>query len=478
MQSGIQKNSEIELDIEKLAFGGQGVARIDGYVIFLAGVLPGQKVKAKITRKKKKYAEAKVLEILAPAPEQVSARCPHFGECGGCRFQDLDYPAQIKYKQQQVVESLEHIGGLEAPDVLPTVPSPEQYYYRNKMEYSFGRQRWLTQHEIRTDEITRPKDFALGLHVRGRFDKILDLDTCYLQSPRSVEILQAVRAFVLHSNVPAYTTRDHSGFWRHLVVREGKNTGESMVNLVTADVPEYFSLADELGRILQARFLDLTTVVHNINRKKAEVALGDAQRVLHGPGFIREKIGSCLFQVSANSFFQTNTKGAEILYNKVIELGQFNRDEIVYDLYSGAGTISLYLAEKVKRVVGFEIVAQAVQDAEMNQRLNGAENCLFQQGDLRDLLADPAECVARFGRPDSMIIDPPRVGMHAEVLERVRQLRPHKIVYVSCNPATFSRDAKALCESEYKLGVVQPVDMFPHTAHVELVSLMTREHSE
>lgn len=473
METAIKKGAELELRVESLAFGGRGVCRLNGFVIFVEDALPGQKVQARIFRKRKGYAEARALQMLEPSSEEVLPRCAHFGECGGCRCQNLDYAAQLKYKQQQVTESLERIGGFQTVEVRPTLSSPDLYYYRNKMEFSFGDQRWLSHQEIERNAITKPRDFALGLHVRGRYDKILDLDECHLQSARSVELLHFVRRFALGSGWPPYTTRGHTGFWRHLVIREGKQTGETMVNLVTADVPQAFPAVEELGREIAANFPDVTTAVHNINRKKAQVAAGDEERVLFGPGYIKEKIGDGLFRISANSFFQTNTRAGEALYQQVRELGAFSGHETVYDLYAGAGIISIIIADQVKRVVGFELVEEAIADAVRNCELNGVTNCAFVQGDLKDALV-PAEARRQWGPPDAMIFDPPRAGLHEKVLRAVLKLGPQRIVYVSCNPTTFARDVKGLCEGPYRLDVVQPVDMFPHTAHIEVVSRLTR----
>ncbi len=474
MEDNIKKGQEIELDIETLAFGGRGVAKANGFVVFVENAIPGQRVKARVYRKRKGFAEARALEVLQTALEEVEAKCPHFGECGGCRLQNLDYKAQLKYKHQQVVESLERLGGFTKPPVLETLASPDQFYYRNKMEYSFGRKRWVTKNEVDEDAVSKPKDFALGLHIRGRFDKILDLDTCFLLSPESVEILNLVRVFVLQTEIPAYSTKDHTGFWRHLVIREGKNTGERLINLVTAENPQHDNVIRELATKLTEKFKDITTVIQNINRGKAQIAFGDEERVLFGPGSIQDKIGDRTFQISANSFFQTNTKGAEILYNKVLEFADFKGDESVYDLYCGAGTISIYIADKVKEVVGFELIRSAVRDAKFNCQLNNVENCLFVAGDLKDSLKVSLDNLEKYGRPSTMIVDPPRAGMHENVVNAVVKLSPKKIVYVSCNPATFARDAKALCQAEYEVMKVQPTDMFPMTPHIELVSLLER----
>lgn len=470
----LKKGSTLELKIEKLAFGGKGVARENGFVLFVDGALPGQTVQARITKKRSGYAEARTVEVVKPSPQEVAPQCRHFGECGGCRFQNFEYQAQVAAKYEQVVESLEHIGAFSKPQVHPPIASPDRFHYRNKMEYSFGRQRWISSAEITSDRVEKPRDFALGLHVRGRYDKILDIDECHLQSERSVEILKFVRQHALSSGLQAYTTEDHSGFWRNLVVREGKHTGQVLVNIVTADVKDGEKAVDALAKSLSGSFPDVTTMVHNINRGKAQTAIGEVERVVFGPGTIQERIGERIYQVSANSFFQTNTLAAELLYRKVLEFADFQGDELVYDLYAGAGTISLFIADRVRQVIGFELVTDAIKDAQLNCGLNEVVNCSFVAGDVRaSLYAEKA--LAEWGRPDVVLIDPPRAGMHADVLKQAGLLAPKKIVYISCNPTTFARDARLLCDSEYTLQQVQPVDMFPMTPHIELVALLTQK---
>ena len=467
----VKKGDEVTLEIESLAFGGRGIARVNGLVVFVDDSLPGQKIRVRIFRKRRDYAEARTLEIIKHSNEEIEAKCPHFGECGGCRLQNLKYDSQLKYKQHLVVESLERIGAFANPPVSNIIPSRHQYYYRNKMEFSFGSQRWISKKEIEDDAIIKPRNFALGLHIRGRFDKVLDIDICYLQSSLSVEILQFVRGFSLKNSLPPYNTKDHSGYFRNLVIREGKNTGETMINLVTTGQTQFDKVIEKMASALLKKFPDITTIIHNITKKKAQVAFGDEERILYGPGFIKEKIGDITYQISANSFFQTNTDGAKLLYDKVIEFANFQEDETVYDLYSGAGTISLYIANKVKQVFGFELIEAAVKDAETNRQLNGVQNCTFIQGDLIDTLSEGKKLL----QPNTIIIDPPRAGMHVKVLQQVFSLKPQKIVYVSCNPTTFARDAKLLCESDYSLDIVQPVDMFPMTPHIERVSLFQRK---
>lgn len=470
----LKKGAELELDVESLAFGTKGVARLNGYVIFVEEALPGQRVRAQIFKKKKGYAEARPLAVIQQSPHFVEPRCRHFADCGGCLLQNLDYSVQLAAKQQQIHELLEHIGGMDAPPVLPVIGSPQIFFYRNKMEFSFSRQRWLTRDEIARNEITHPKSFALGLHARNRYDKTLRIEECHLQSPLSNQILAVIRAFTEKHPLLPYTTFGHAGFWRFVVIREGKKTNEVMVNLVTAEAPEGRDAVQQLAANLTAALPAITTIVHNINRSKAQIAVGEEESVLHGPGYIREHIGPFVFQISANSFFQTNTAGAEKLYAVAREFAGLTGQEIVYDLYCGAGTISIFVAPQAKQVVGFEIVPQAIHDAGVNCRLNNITNCAFVRGDLKDELAQVPLITRRWGPPDVVIIDPPRAGMHPKVLQKIIELAPRRIVYVSCNPSTFARDVKELSLRGYGLTKAQPVDMFPHTSHIEVVGVLEK----
>jgi len=470
--SSLKKGSELDLEIESLAFGGRGVARLNGFVVFVQDALPGQRVRAQLLRKRGGYAEARVLQVIQQSPLFVEPRCRHFDDCGGCIFQNYDYAAQLEAKHRQIVETLKHIGGFEEIRILPPIPSPQIFYYRNKMEFSFSPQRWVTRAEIEKDVLTAPKDFAVGLHVRDRYDKILTIEECHLQSEWSNGVLAAVRKFTEKHALRPYTTRDHSGFWRFIVLREGKHTGDRMINIVTAEHLTGRAEVAKLAQVLLQQFSETTTIIHNINRKKAQIAFGDEEVVLRGPGYIHERIGDFTFQISANSFFQTNTFAAEVLYGTAAEYAALTGNETVYDLYCGAGTISIYISRCARRVVGFELVPQAIHDATINSRLNGVSNCAFIEGDLKDELAQVSPITMKWGKPDVVIVDPPRSGMHPKVVGKLLDLAPQRIVYVSCNPATFARDAKELCRDAYCLEKVQPVDMFPHTGHIELVGLL------
>ena len=469
----MKRKDIVELEIESLAFGGKGVAHLNGFTVFVERALPGQKVKAQIRKKKSNYAEAFVVEMVSRSPLEVEARCKYFGTCGGCLLQNLDYEEQLLQKQRQVKENLVRLGGFQNIDMMTIMPSPEVYFYRNKMEYTFADHRWLLQEEIDSgEEINR--DFAVGLHVPGAYNKVLDIHQCFLLSERSNQVLAAIRDFALASKMAPYTTKDHSGFWRFVVIRESKKLDQVMVNLVTAQNATGEKCLNELGELLNKQFPFITTCVHNINKKKAQIAFGDEERILFGPGYIEEELGQTRYRISANSFFQTNTLQAEAMYRLIGEWGNFQKDHIVYDLYSGTGGIALFIARDVKSVVGFELVQQAIQDAEVNCRINQLDNCNFVEGDLKEQLTNPHEIVEKFGRPSVVIIDPPRSGLHPKLPERILQLDPEKIIYVSCNPSTLARDLKLICESAFKPIKVQPIDMFPNTAHCETVVLLEK----
>lgn len=471
----LKRRAIVELNLESIAFGGQAVAHLDGYTIFVDRGLPGQRVAAQIVRQKKNYAEAKLLKILVHSPFEVSPPCRYFGKCGGCLFQNLDYQEQLDQKHRQVVDSLIHIAGFTNFDVSPTLPSPDLYYYRNKMEFSFARQRWLMETEIQSGHPIE-KNFALGLHVPRYYDKVLDIEECLLLSEQSNKVLNAVRALARESGLPAYCTSDHSGFWRFLVIRHSKRTGQMMVNLVTAENPDGTRLIEQLAQELSRAFPFITTIVHNINRKKAQIAFGDEEHILFGPGYIEEWLAERRYRISANSFFQTNSRQAERMYQRIADWGQFEDHHIVYDLYSGGGGIAIFIASLVQRVIGIELVPQAIQDALINCHLNSVNNCDFIQGDLKDHLADPTKFMQVHGQPTTVIIDPPRSGMHPKLPEKILHLRPSKIIYVSCNPASLARDLKTMMiGGDYQISKIQPIDMFPHTAHCEVVVLLERK---
>lgn len=467
VMSKIQKGMEIELEVEKLAFGGKAISRHEGMVVFLEGAAPGQRVVARVVRKKKQYAEAQVIRCVTRSAKECEPFCSHFGVCGGCQWQHIPYEDQLAWKRLHVLECLEHLAGVEEAIVESTVPSPVQQWYRNKMEYTFSDRRWLSPQEIATGE-EYDRSFALGLHARGHFDRIFDVETCYLESPQSVEILRDVREWCRASGLPAYTTRTHQGFWRFLVIREGKKTGELLIHLLTAAHARAERVVDSLSEHLRSRFPGITTLVHSISHKKAQVAVGDVSRNVFGAGFIEEQLGDLRFRISAHSFFQTNPFAAEKLYQAVLDFGEFQGDETVWDLYCGTGSIALFIASRVKEVLGFELVEDAIGDAYVNCGLNGIENCRFRAGDLKEIIQEAARTLRSTGLPDVVVTDPPRSGMHPSVVKALLDLAPSRILAVSCNPATLARDLAMLAD-RYHVIRVQPFDLFPHTPHIECV---------
>ena len=459
----LKKGDLVELRVDRVALGGQGIARLDGLVFFVKGAVPGDRVTALIFRKKQAYAEAKIQELLVPSPDRIEAPCPHFGICGGCQWQHLTYERQLEYKRGHVEEALSHIGSLSGIKVHDPIPSEKRFGYRNKMEFSFSDRPWLPHPPL---EKGGRGDFALGLHVPGTFDKIIDVDACLLQQERGNEILREVKRLAGESGLPPYGIKSHKGFWRFLTLRHSPYLDEWMVNFVTSEMRNEVVLP--LAKRLTALFPYVKTVVNNITTRKASIAVGEKEAVLAGDGILQDRIGASFFQISANSFFQTNSLGAERLFGKVAEFADLRGRETVLDLYSGTGTIPIFLAHSAKRVIGMEIAESAVLDATRNCQANGIENCEFLLGDIRENLAS-----LRL-QPEVMIIDPPRAGMHQDVLSRVLEIGAERIVYVSCNPATLARDL-ALMQEHYHVAEIQPVDMFPHTYHIECVARLTRK---
>lgn len=480
----MKKGDRLELEISDYAFEGKGVAKIvkevisttgaepKKFVIFVDRSYPGDIVSAVITKVKKSYAEAKIVEIITASKFRTNVRCKYFGICGGCKAQDLSYPQQLRFKEEQVRDVLDRIGGLKDFNLLPIIPSEKEYYYRNKMEFSFARKRWLTESEINSMQEIADKEFALGLHIPGLYDKVLDIDECFLQSELSNRILNFTRFFFKSRSILVYSTQNHDGFLRNLIIRQARHTKDLMVNLVVSEENE--RLFVEYKNFLLSAFPEVTTLIYNINKKKAQVAAGDYEIVYHGEGFINDYIGGKKFRISANSFFQTNTLQAEKLYSIALDFAELKSEEIVYDLYSGAGTIPIFISDRVKYIYGFESVEPAIEDAKVNIELNKIYNFKPILTDLNKSFLPLIEKLD-LPKPDVVIADPPRSGMNPKTIYDILELKPVKLVYISCNPATQARDIKLLCERGYKLVKVQPVDMFPHTYHIENVALLTKE---
>lgn len=453
--------------MESLAFGGKGVAKIEGYTVFVERGLPGQLVNARVFRRSKGFAEARVVDVLESGPRDVPARCSHFGVCGGCAFQHLDYEAQLEAKREHVKDCVERIGGLTGIEVEPTLASPHVYEYRNKMEYSFG-SLWL--------EAGKPAEerMSLGLHVRGRFDRVVEVERCHLQDATGSDIVRAVRDFAVASGLAPYSTKTHRGFWRFLVHRNGVHTGERMVVIITNRVepgsPEWREV-ERLGAMLKARVPQITSLLHGMTDTKAGVAFCQTLRVLSGDPIIRETLLGLTFEIGPNTFFQTNTLGAERLFSEALERSGISPDMTVWDLYCGVGALSLPLARLARHVVGVEIVPESVEAAWRNAALNQTTNLDFHSGDVREVM----RALAQSGpAPDLIAVDPPRDGVHAQVLQQIAEAAPRRLLYISCNPATLARDLGILKQAGYATDRVLPVDLFPHTPHIEAVAILTR----
>ncbi len=462
----VKKSGEYELKIEKLVFGGAGIGRLDNYVIFVPETLPGDLVRVRITKRKTAFAEARLLQVLAASDLRQTPPCPYFEWCGGCTWQNMDYSSQTRYKENIVRESLERIGRQNDFEFLPIIAAEKSFGYRNKMEFSFADRRWLLPAEL--DDPAIERNLALGLHAPGTFDRILQIDQCLLQPDLPNAVLQTVFRYVKDNALPPFGLRSHQGFLRFLVIRSSSFSGEIMVNLVTAyeDIP----LLQPLAELLTSRFPQISSVVNNINSRPAQIAFGEREITLSGKNFIQEKLGRFVFDISANSFFQTNTAQAEKLFQLALDFASPRPDSAIWDLYCGAGTISLFLAAAGGPVTGFEMVEDAVADARRNATTHGVSNVRFVAGDLAKTLA------GRQDKPDIIVTDPPRSGMHQAVIDQILRVAPARIVYVSCNPTTMARDI-ALLMPGYQLRRVRPVDMFPQTYHIETVALLERNQA-
>jgi 23S rRNA (uracil1939-C5)-methyltransferase len=449
----VAKNDELELTVDSLAYGGNGVARLNGFVVFVRRGLPGDTVRARVTKVKRGWAEALATEVLVPGPNRVDAPCAHFPACGGCRFQDLAYEAQAAAKEAQVRDALVRIGGIADPRLEPILPAESQFGYRNKLEYSFTE----TQ-----------RGAALGFHRAGRWDEVLEVERCWLTTDLGNAIRDAVREWAQEEGLPAYDQEAHAGYLRHLVVREGRNTGQALVQLVTA--PGDLQGADRLVAALR-RFPEVRSIRWAVNDSPAEVTNLPAN-LLWGEEAIEEELLGLRFRVRPNAFLQTNTAMAERLYELAVEYAGLTGGETVYDLYCGIGTIGLAMASRALTVWGIEVSEESVACAIENAGLNGITNAAFFAGEVGAALDALAE---RAGPPGVAVVDPPRAGLSGKALRRLARLEAPRLVYVSCNPTTLAGNVKELVgEWGYRLERVRPVDMFPHTPHVEAVALLSR----
>ncbi|MDE6854674.1 MAG: 23S rRNA (uracil(1939)-C(5))-methyltransferase RlmD [Muribaculaceae bacterium] len=456
-----------DVEIIDVAAEGNALARVDDMVVFVPFGAPGDRVDIKIEKKKKSYAQGRISAMRKPSDIRVTPPCRHFTVCGGCRWQHLPYDYQLKCKRQQVVDALERIAKVELPEIPDALGSKEIWEYRNKMEYTFSNRCWLTFEQLASGE-EFPDRNAAGFHIPGAFDKVLDIDRCWLQDDISNRMRRFVKDYGKAHGLPFYDLKAQEGFLRTMMVRIA-STGEIMVVLVVGeDRPE------DLKALLEAfaaEFPEVTSLMYVINTKVNDTFADLDVHLFKGKDFIEEEMEGLRFRVGPKSFYQTNSKQAYELYKVVRDFARLTGDELVYDLYTGTGTIANFVSRSARRVVGIEYVPEAIEDAKVNSARNGIDNTVFYAGDMKDVLTDAF--IAEHGSPDVMIVDPPRAGMHGDVVETILRACPPVIVYVSCNPATQARDLELL-DGSYKVEAVQPVDMFPHTQHVENVVRLVR----
>lgn len=447
---------------------GKSVARVDGYVVFVPFVVPGDVVDLQVTRKKHSYMEARAIKFYEYSADRVTPLCPHFGVCGGCKWQMLNYAKQLEYKQQQVVDQLIRLGKLDIPEIRPILGATHIERYRNKLEFSFSNKRWLTTEEVAADVKYDCMD-AVGFHIPGAFDKVLDVTDCHLMDDLQNRVRNGLRSFALDHHISFFDLRQQTGLLRDMMFRLS-NSGEAMLLMqfhITNEAERAQSQA--VLEYLASHFDELTTIVW-VNNLKANDTIGDLPvEVYKGRGYVLELMEDLKFKVGPKSFYQTNNEQAYNLYKVVRDFCGLTGHELVYDLYTGTGTIANFVARRARRVIGIEYVPEAIEDAKVNARLNSIDNAEFLAGDMKEVLTD--SFVQRHGRPDVLITDPPRVGMHKDVVSVILHTRPERIVYVSCNPATQARDAQLLA-ADYDIIAIQPVDMFPHTQHIENVMLL------
>lgn len=457
------------VEILDVAAEGNSIARVDDMVVFIPFGAPGDIADVKIDRKKKNYAEGHIEKLTTPSAVRVEPRCEHFTVCGGCRWQHLPYDFQLKCKRQQVVDALERIAKIPYPEVKPTLGSENIWEYRNKMEYTFSNKKWLTFDQLRSGE-EFPERRCAGFHIPGAFDKVLDINSCHLQDHLGDRLRLFIKQFGMEHDYAFYDLRGQTGLLRTLMIRIS-STGEVMAVMVFGEDDR-----ERINTLLNAvaeEFPEITSLLYVVNTKVNDTIADQEIILFKGREFIEEEMESLKFRVGPKSFYQTNSRQAHRLYSVAREFARLTGDELVYDLYTGTGTIACFIAPKARHVVGIEYVPEAIEDAKINAAVNGLDNTEFYAGDMKNVLT--ADFIEAHGRPDVMIVDPPRAGMHEDVVKVILEASPRRIVYVSCNPATQARDL-ALLHEKYDIEAVQPVDMFPHTQHVEnVVALALRQ---
>ncbi len=467
-----RKKKELPLienvEIVDIAAEGKAIAKIDDMVVFIPYVVPGDIIDLQITRKKNKYAEGRPVRFVSYSPNRTEAFCEHFGICGGCKWQILPYAEQLKYKQKQVTDNLMRIGKIELPEIQPILGSANTEFYRNKLEFTFSNKKWLTLEQINSDESFDNMN-ALGFHIPGMFDKVLDINKCWLQDDISNQIRNFVREYCISKEYTFFDLRNKGGLMRNIIVRTS-TTGELMLIVVFYEACR--TKREDLLNAIADKFPEITSLLYIVNEKANDTITDQIVLRWKGNDFIYEEMEGLKFKIGPKSFYQTNSKQAYELYKIARDFAGLTGNELVYDLYTGTGTIANFIARQAKKVIGIEYVEDAIEDAVYNSKNNKIKNTLFFAGDMKDILTQ--EFIDKYGRPDVIITDPPRAGMHEDVVNTILFSEPEKIVYVSCNPATQARDL-ALFDEKYKVAKVQPVDMFPHTHHVENVVLLVRK---
>jgi len=456
------------LTISGIAAEGKAIARLDNLVIFIPFAVPSDVVDVQLTRKKNSYAEGRVVKFHSYSSDRAEAFCEHYGICGGCKWQILPYPSQLRYKHQQVTDNLTRIGKVELPEICPVLGSDKTVFYRNKLEFTFSNKRWMTQEEI-SSGVEFDNMNALGFHIPGKFDKVLDINKCWLQDDISNRIRNEIKRFANEQEYSFFDLRNQHGLLRNIIIRT-TTTGEVMLIVVFyEDDPEK---REQLLSHIQTQFSEITSLLYIINQKANDTITDQTVHTYAGKDFITEEMEGLQFRIGPKSFYQTNSEQAYELYKIVRDFAGLTGSELVYDLYTGTGTIANFVARNARQVIGIEYVPEAIEDAKINSAINAIDNTRFFAGDMKDLLNQ--SFIETYGKPDVIITDPPRAGMHDDVIDAILFAAPEKIVYVSCNPATQARDLNLL-DAHYRVVRVQPVDMFPHTHHVENVVLLERK---
>jgi 23S rRNA (uracil1939-C5)-methyltransferase len=452
------------VEIIDVAAEGKAIARVENKVLFVPFVVPGDIVDVLVTRKNKNYLEGKVVKMVKLSELRAEPFCSHFGVCGGCKWQNLPYEKQLYFKNKQVIDQLQRIGKIDLGEIFPIISSEKTTNYRNKLEFTFSNKRWLYDGE---EELPKPTDYwGAGFHIPGRFDKVLQVDKCYLQEEPSNAIRKEVYEICVKNEIPFFDLKLHTGYVRNLIIR---NTLDGQVMIILCLFSENNVWQEIILSHIIEKFPNLTSIYIAINPKHNDSLDGITPVLYKGESHLIENLNGLKFKISPKSFFQTNSTQAGVLYNKVKEFAELTGNEVVYDLYSGTGTIGLYLAKNAKKIAGIEFIEDAVINARENALLNDITNAVFYAGDTKEVLND--EFIALNGKPDVIVIDPPRNGISKEVIETILKTKPKKIVYVSCNPATQARDVELL-NIDYKVVKIQPIDMFPHTQHVENIALL------